>query len=202
MTYFEKLPSKFLNASVPYWNFVPDEPQLIFSEERLTEKIQMLSPSERDTLHLYYWNPRSQKDVAIIMGCSQNEVSYRLSAIKQKMEYFLHLDLYKSRQEKLKEWLRVGKKPDGYQLKMDDLLETLNLYYECFSQSEIGKKKGLTQIEVRGRLITIRRCLTCYLPESKPELDHFEYVFSIARTVAISRGSHMYREARNFKAVV
>ena len=85
--------------SDPYRNKIPE---LLDRKDRILERMKMIEKEEKalhefesvltqkelDVFHLYYFKDKSQADIALIMGISQQAVSQHIGKIEKKWDLF------------------------------------------------------------------------------------------------------------------
>jgi DNA-directed RNA polymerase specialized sigma24 family protein len=116
---------------------------------RVQDTLELLPPMESDFIDLYYFKHLKQTDIAIIFGCSQPTVHYRLRRAADRIQFLLALPA-----------LVPGELEEAMSQFLSDPLDTkiMTLMFQTTCQSEVGKRLGVTQGFVRHRFIrSIRR---------------------------------------------
>jgi len=116
---------------------------------RVQDTLGLLPPMESDFIDLYYFKHLKQTDIAIIFGCSQPTVHYRLRRAADRIQFLLALPALAP----------VELEETMSQFLQDPLdTEIMSLMFQTTCQSEVGKRLGVTQGFVRHRFIrSIRR---------------------------------------------
>lgn len=100
-----------------------------------------LSPKERDTFELYYFEGKTQEEIGQLLGLSQRTVSYRISKGIERIKYFLFVDSidFKAMREDLEEIVEPSY--------VDIIIGVIT----TSSQTTIGQLLNLSQSMVRWR---------------------------------------------------
>lgn len=142
--------------------------------ERVREIMCGLPAREADFVQLYFFNHKTQTDIAEIFKVSQPTVCYRLQRATARIRFVLSLpDVEETEmQERLREFL-----------KDEEDVEIMMRMYETTCQSAVAKAMGITQGKVRHRFMrSTKRML------DNPFMEKFAEIFkSIAENLNILR---------------
>lgn len=145
--------------------------------ERVREIMAELPDREADFVQLYFFNHKTQTDIAEIFKVSQPTVCYRLQRATARIRFVLSLPDIST--DELRQVL-VGflSDPEDVQIMM--------LMYETTCQSAVAKRLGVTQGKVRHRFMRSTR----RMQESKnPSMAKIAQIF-----LAISNNLNILRE--------
>jgi len=144
--------------------------------ERVREVMTELPPREADFVELYFFNHKTQTDIAEIFKVSQPTVCYRLQRATSRIRFVLSLpdvtveDL---------EHILVGFLSDPEDVKI------MLLMYETTCQSAVAKRLGVTQGKVRHRFM---RSTKRILESESPKMAKIAQIFeAIAKNLNIKR---------------
>ena len=112
--------------------------------ERVREIMSELPPREADFVELYFFNHKTQTDIAEIFKVSQPTVCYRLQRATARIRFVLSLPDVTV--EELHEVL------EGFLSDPEDV-KIMMLMYETTCQSAVAKRLGVTQGKVRHRFM-------------------------------------------------
>lgn len=142
--------------------------------ERVREIMKELPQREADFVELYFFNHKTQTDIAEIFRVSQPTVCYRLQRATARIRFVLSLPDIKEKE--MEEALRsfLGDEED---------VEIMMRMYETTCQSAVAKAMNITQGKVRHRFMrSTKRML------SNPSMELYAKVFdSISKNLNILR---------------
>jgi DNA-directed RNA polymerase specialized sigma subunit len=142
--------------------------------ERVREIMRELPAREADFVELYFFNHKTQTDIAEIFKVSQPTVCYRLQRATARIRFVLDL-------------------PDVSQGEMDEALcgflsdtedvKIMLLMYETTCQSAVAKRLGVTQGKVRHRFMRSTKRMS-----DNPHMGKYAKIFTaIAENLNILR---------------
>lgn len=145
--------------------------------ERVREIMTELPPREADFVELYFFNHKTQTDIAEIFKVSQPTVCYRLQRATARIRFVLSLPDVST--DELRHVL-IGflSDPEDVQIMM--------LMYETTCQSAVAKRLGVTQGKVRHRFMRSTRRM---LESKSPSMAKIAQIF-----LAISNNLNILRE--------
>ncbi len=174
-----KIHKRYQSDPIPYYDREWETPTLNYSSDKMKEVIKLLHPEEQDMLELIYKNGMYQEDIGKFFGRTQGGISHRLVKINRKLKFYLGLEKYPYRLDKLTEWFSV-RVPSVYRYTVntepEKLFQMLTTFYTNYSQTETAKTLGIRQCQVHEKLKKCKKHLVYYLPESQPEIDYYEFV--------------------------
>jgi len=144
--------------------------------ERVRETMTDLPPREADFVELYFFNHKTQTDIAEIFKVSQPTVCYRLQRATARIRFVLSLpDVTVEELEKA----LYGFLSDPEDVKI------MMLMYETTCQSAVAKRLGVTQGKVRHRFM---RSTKRMVESSNPEIGKIAQIFqAVAQNLNIKR---------------
>lgn len=144
--------------------------------ERVRDIMRELPPREADFVELYFFNHKTQTDIAEIFKVSQPTVCYRLQRATSRIQFVLSLPDVS--QKELKTVL-VGFLSDPEDVSI------MMLMYETTCQSAVAKRLGVTQGKVRHRFM---RSTKRMLESESPKMAKIAQIFqAIAKNLNILR---------------
>jgi len=145
--------------------------------ERVREIMSTLPNREADFVELYFFNHKTQTDIAQIFMVSQPTVCYRLKRATSRIRFVLSLpDISQAElEEALKGFLSD---PEDVQIMM--------LMFETTCQSAVAKRLGVTQGKVRHRFM---RSTKRMVESEDPEMAKIAQIFQ-----TISENLNILRE--------
>jgi len=142
--------------------------------ERVREIMKELPAREADFVELYFFNHKTQTDIAEIFKVSQPTVCYRLQRATARIRFVL--DLPDVSPGEMEEALR------GFLSDWEDV-EIMLLMYETTCQSAVAKRLGVTQGKVRHRFMRSTKRMG-----ENPRMDKYAKIFTaIAENLNILR---------------
>lgn len=112
--------------------------------------LSQLPPVEQDVMRLSSVHGKSQIQIAQIMGVSQPTINYRIKHAKIRLQFLESLPAITS--EEVRHVMgRLGAKPK--------MVETMLLYLDCRSQSEVARRTSRSQGAVRHWLVQTDKLL-------------------------------------------
>jgi DNA-directed RNA polymerase specialized sigma subunit len=143
--------------------------------ERVKEILEELPPREADFVELYFFNHKTQTDIAEIFKVSQPTVCYRLQRATARIRFVLSLP--DVTQDELRNALTdFLSDPEDVTIMM--------LMYETTCQSAVAKRIGVTQGKVRHRFMRSTKKML-----EDPDMVKFAAIFK-----AISDNLNILRE--------
>ena len=144
--------------------------------ERVRDIMMELPPREADFVELYFFNHKTQTDIAEIFKVSQSTVCYRLQRATSRIRFVLSLP---DVSEKELRTVLVGFLSDPEDVKI------MMLMFETTCQSAVAKRLGVTQGKVRHRFMRS----TKRMQESEsPKMAKIAQIFqAIAKNLNILR---------------
>lgn len=144
--------------------------------ERVRETMTDLPPREADFVELYFFNHKTQTDIAEIFKVSQPTVCYRLQRATARIRFVLSLPDVTV--EELEEAL-FGFLSDPEDVKI------MMLMYETTCQSAVAKRLGVTQGKVRHRFMRSTKRMS---ESPNPEIGKIAQIFqAVAQNLNIKR---------------
>lgn len=144
--------------------------------ERVREIMKELPPREADFVELYFFNHKTQTDIAEIFKVSQPTVCYRLQRATSRIRFVLSLPD-----------VSVGELQTvlaGFLADPEDV-SIMMLMYETTCQSAVAKRLGVTQGKVRHRFM---RSTKRMLESENPRMAKIAQIFqAIAQNLNILR---------------
>lgn len=158
------------------------------SWDLIAEMLHRLPPVEQDFLRLYHEVGLRQASIAMLFGCTQAAVSYRLKVARKRLQFLRVMPvLEKDRMDM-----------DLLRLRPQDRRVLWRLY-EVTSQSVVAAEMGMSQGKVRGAYLRCVRLMGRWLAEEAQEKG-----FYARKLRELGRPAKELREAdaRAEKAVV
>jgi DNA-directed RNA polymerase specialized sigma24 family protein len=144
--------------------------------ERVRDIMKELPPREADFVELYFFNHKTQTDIAEIFKVSQPTVCYRLQRATSRIRFVLSLPDVS--QKELRTVL-VGFLSDPEDVKI------MMLMFETTCQSAVAKRLGVTQGKVRHRFM---RSTKRMVESESPKMAKIAEIFqAIAKNLNILR---------------
>lgn len=112
--------------------------------ERIRNTLSYLPKMEMDFFSLYFFEHKSQEDIATIFLVSQPTVCYRLKKAKERIKYVLSLPTLTEND--------IRQRLQGI-LKEEEDIEIMVLMFQTTCQSEVAKVMGTSQGKVRHRFL-------------------------------------------------
>lgn len=143
--------------------------------ERVREIMKELPLREADFVELYFFNHKTQTDIAEIFRVSQPTVCYRLQRATARIRFVLSLpDISLSEMERALRGF-LGDEED---------VEIMMRMYDTTCQSAVAKAMDITQGKVRHRFMRSTRRMT-----DNPQMEQYAKIFQ-----AISENLNIMRE--------
>jgi len=144
--------------------------------ERVRDIMRELPPREADFVELYFFNHKTQTDIAEIFKVSQPTVCYRLQRATSRIRFVLSLpDVSQGELETV----LVGFLSDPEDVKI------MMLMFETTCQSAVAKRLGVTQGKVRHRFM---RSTKRMVESESPRMAKIAQIFqAIAKNLNILR---------------
>lgn len=142
--------------------------------EKVRAIMDSLPDREADFVDLYFFNHKTQTDIASIFRVSQPTVCYRLQRATRRIRFILSMpDI--SPGEMREDFEKFFSDPEDVNIMI--------LMYQDTCQSEVAKKLGITQGKVRHRFMRSLKRMS-----KDPLMDEYHRIFtSIAKNLNIKR---------------
>ena len=155
-------------------------------EERIAPLLDRIPSREADLIYLYFVEKKRQADIAVIFGCTQAAVSYRLDRGLQRIRFLLSVPTLV--EEDIRQDLPEIFKPID--------IDILVAMWKTTCQSEVANQLKLTQGRVRHRFFKAVRVLeeaSARAPKFEPYYKFFSAVasknFNVLRSVVLPQWS-------------
>jgi len=144
--------------------------------ERVRDIMKELPPREADFVELYFFNHKTQTDIAEIFKVSQPTVCYRLQRATSRIRFVLSLPDVSQRE--------LEKSLVGFLSDPEDV-NIMMLMFETTCQSAVAKRLGVTQGKVRHRFM---RSTKRMIESESPKMEKIAQIFqAIAKNLNILR---------------
>lgn len=154
--------------------------------EEILPLLDLLPQNEADMLELAYFHKKSQNEIALIWGCTQANVTYRLHRAVKRLKFLIKypkLDVHKMHSDLLRCFNKHRKirtlKP-GSPLKTpisnERLVDVCVAMYISTCQSAVAKQMGLQQCAIRHHFMSAIRLLKKLIP-TNPQLFLYHKAF-------------------------